>query len=263
MVLERLVNVRVALKQPFWVFILGGLISTISLALSFLIFQESVGLLSNFFITFAIMPFMLDFIRYEGANVEQKAEELRKMNIFQRHRNVIMVYTAFFAGMVLTQTILYMMIPEKWSQKLFEDQVNQINLIRGKATFGGTFSTILINNSGVLVLSFLFSFLFGAGAIFILAWNASVLSVAIGMTAKSFGGFRGIPLAILTFFPHGSLEILAYFIGGIAGGLASVAFTKRKTEKFSFIIRDSLEMMVAAFALLVIAAAIETTIIVA
>jgi uncharacterized membrane protein SpoIIM required for sporulation len=262
MVLEKLVNVRSALKQPVWVFILGGIISTISLALSFLIFRESVGLMSNFFITFAIMPFMLDFIRYEGAKVEQKAEELKKMNIFQRHRNVIMVYVAFFAGMVLTQTILYMMIPENWSQKLFEDQVNQINLIRGKASFGGTFMSILINNSGVLVLSFLFSFLFGAGASFILAWNASVLSVAIGMTAKSLGGFKGIPLAILTFFPHGSLEILAYFIGGIAGGLASVAFTKRKSEKFGFIIRDSMEMMASAFALLVIAAAIETTIIV-
>ncbi|MEM5766306.1 MAG: stage II sporulation protein M [Candidatus Aenigmatarchaeota archaeon] len=262
MVLERLVTVRSAIKRPFWVFIIGGLISTISLSLSFLLFPDSAGFISSFFITFGIMPFMLDFIKYEGANVDQKAEELKKMNIFQRHRNVIMVYTAFFTGMVLTQTILYIMIPESLSQKLFEDQITQINLIRGRVTFSGTFSAILFNNSGVLLLSFLFSFLFGAGAVFILAWNASVLSVAIGMTAKSLGGLKGIPLAILTFFPHGSLEILAYFIGGIAGGLASISFTKRKTEKFSFILRDSFEMILTAFVLLVIAAAIETTMIV-
>ncbi|MEM5829429.1 MAG: stage II sporulation protein M [Candidatus Aenigmatarchaeota archaeon] len=262
MVLERLVNVRIALKQPFWVFILGGIISTISLFLSFLLFPDSPGLMSNFFITFGIMPFMLDFMRYEGAKLEQKAEELKKMNIFQRHRNVIMVYIAFFVGMILTQTILFMMIPENWSEKLFRDQLDIINRMRGRATFGGTFSTILINNTGVLTLSFLLSFLFGAGAIFILAWNASVLSVAIGMTAKSLGGFRGIPSAILTFFPHGSLEILAYFIGGISGGLVSLAFTKRKTEKLSFILRDSFEMMATAFILLVIAAVIESTLIV-
>ena len=259
MVLERLVSVRTALKQPFWVFILGGVISTICLALSFFVFQTSAGLLSNFLITFAVFPFMLDFIRYEGSKIDQKTRELEKMNIFQRHRSVILVYTAFFAGMVLTQSILYFIIPESWSQKLFEDQINQINIIRGKATFGGTFKDIVFNNLGVLFLSFIFSFLFGAGAIFILSWNASVLSAAIGMSAKSIGGFKAIPLAILGFFPHGSLEILAYFIGGITGGLISIAFTKRKTEKFSFIVKDSLELMIGSIILLIVAGLIETT----
>lgn len=263
MVLEKLINVRMALKQPFWVFILGGLVSTICLAVSFFIFQTSVGLLSNFLITFAMLPFMLDFIRYEGSRMEQKAEDLEKMNIFQRHRNVILIYTAFFAGMVLTQSILYFTLPESWSQRLFEDQINQINIIRGKATLGGTFQDILVNNLGVLFLSFLFSFLFGAGAIFILSWNASVLSSAIGMTAKSIGGLKAIPFAILAYFPHGSLEILAYFIGGIAGGLVSLSFTKRKTEKFGFIIKDGLEMMAASIMLLIAAAVIETAMMVA
>ncbi|MEM5853589.1 MAG: stage II sporulation protein M [Candidatus Aenigmatarchaeota archaeon] len=262
MVLERLVTVRDAVNQPFWVFILGGLISTISLGISLIVFRESVGLLSNFLVTFAVMPFMLDFLRYESAKVEQNAEELKKMNIFQRHRSVILTYTAFFTGMVLTQSILYLILPETWVEKLFEDQINQIKMIRGSVAFKGTFSTIFFNNLGVLTLSFLFSFLFGAGAVFILAWNASVLSVAIGITAKSLGGFKGIPLAILTFFPHGSLEILAYFIGGIAGGLVSTALTKRKTEKYSFIVIDSLEMMLTAIVLLAIAGFIETLLIV-
>jgi len=263
MVLERLVNVRMALKQPFWVFILGGFVSTICLAISFFVFQTSVGLLSNFLITFAVMPFMLDFIKYEGSKMEQEAEYLEKMNIFQRHRTVLLVYVAFFAGMLLTQSIIYFMVPETLSQKLFEDQVNQIKIIRGKVTFGGTFESILLNNLGVLFLSFVFSFLFGAGAIFILSWNASVLSAAIGMSAKSIGGFKAIPLAVLSYFPHGSLEILAYFIGGIAGGLVSVAFTKRHMGKFNFIIVDSLELMAGSVALLVAAGLIETAMIVA
>lgn len=262
MVLERLVSVRTALKQPFWVFILGGIISTICMAVSFLIFQTSVGLLSNFLITFAIMPFMLDFIRYESSKMEQNSEQLKEMNIFQRHRGVLLVYTAFFAGMVLTQSILYLMIPESWSQKLFEDQVNQINIIRGDVAFGGTLESIFSNNVGVLLLSFLFSFLFGAGAIFILSWNASVLSAAIGMTAKSIGGLGAIPLAVLGYFPHGSLEILAYFIGGISGGLISIAITRKSTAKMNFIIKDSLELIAGSVILLVIAGIIETTMIV-
>jgi len=258
MVLERLVNVRTALKQPFWVFILGGIISTICLAISFLVFQTSVGLTSSFLITFAVLPFMLDFIRYEGSKMEEKMKELERMNIFQRHRDVLLVYSAFFAGMVLTQSIIFFMLPETLSQSLFKDQINQIDIIRGMASLGGTFQGIVINNLGVLLLSFVFSFLFGAGAIFILSWNASVLSTAIGMTAKSIGGFKAIPLAVLGYFPHGSLEILAYFIGGIAGGLVSVALTKRKTEKFWFVVKDSVELMAASVILLFVAGAIET-----
>jgi len=262
MVLERLVNVRMALRQPFWVFILGGVISTICLFISFLIFDTSAGLLSNFLITFAILPFMLDFIRYEGSKMDQKTEALQKMNIFQRHRSIILVYIAFFVGMILSQSILYFLMPDKWSQKLFDDQINQINIIRGKVTFGGTIQEIILNNISVLILSFIFSFLFGAGAIFILSWNASVLSAAIGMTAKTIGGFKAIPLAVLGYFPHGSLEILAYFIGGIAGGLISLAFTTRNTKKFSFIIKDSLKLMIISIILLIIAGFIETAIIV-
>lgn len=262
MVLERLVNVRLALMNPFWVFILGGIISVACITITVIIFQSSVGMVSNFLITFAIMPFMLDFLRYEGSKMDQKAEKLKKMNIFQRHRQILLIYIAFFAGMVLTESILYFMVPDAWSQKLFQDQIEQIRIIRGNAAFGGTFQGIVFNNLGVLFISFIFSFVFGAGAIFILSWNASVLSAAIGMLAKSIGGVKAIPLAILTFFPHGSLEILAYFIGGIAGGLASVALMKRKTAKFQFAVMDTVQLMSASVILLFIAGAIETMLIV-
>ncbi|MFQ6120728.1 MAG: stage II sporulation protein M, partial [Methanosarcinales archaeon] len=128
----------------------------------------------------------------------------------------------------------------------------------GKFAFSDTFFKIVTNNIGVLILSFLFSFLFGAGAVFILAWNASILSAAIGMAAKSVGGLKGLPLAVMIFFPHGSLEILAYFIGGIAGGFVSVAITRRKSLGFWLVVKDSFKLMVVSILLLIIAGAIET-----
>jgi uncharacterized membrane protein SpoIIM required for sporulation len=156
-----------------------------------------------------------------------------------------------------------MFLPEATVEKIFSDQINQINAIRGKFLFADTFTKIIINNIGVLSLSFLFSFLYGAGAVFILAWNASVLSTAIGMAAKSYGGIQAFPLAILTYFPHGSLEILAYFIGGIAGGLVSTVITKRHSGKFWFIVKDGLQLMAISALILVIAALIESLAIVA
>lgn len=257
MVLERLVTVRDALRQPVWVFIVGGIISSLSLAISFIVFQTSIGLFSCFLTTFASIPFMLNLARYEESVIESSVS-LQEMNIFRRHERILKAYIAFFAGMILTQSIIFIILPENITEQLFEDQIREISRIRGSFAFAGTFLSIFTNNASVLTLCFLFSFLFGAGAIFILSWNASVLSAAIGMTAKSLGGLKAMPLAILTYFPHGTLEILAYFIGGIAGSLVSVALTKKRPYRLSLVIKDSLELMCGAFILLLIAAGIET-----
>lgn len=152
----------------------------------------------------------------------------------------------------------YMLLPQNVVESVFNDQVSEINAIRANIAFLAPFQKIVVNNFGVLFLSFLFSFLFGAGAVFILAWNASVLAAAIGIAAKQFGGVKGLPLAIAVFFPHGSLEILAYFIGGIAGGLVSTVVLRKHSKKFWFVIQDSLQLMIVAAILLVVAGFIET-----
>lgn len=257
MVLERLVSIRTAMKKPVWMFVIGGIVSVACLIISYLVFQTSVGMFTAFLVTFAVTPFMVNLTSMEEAREEQ-IPDIEKMNIFQRHRQILSVYIAFFAGMILTLSIVYLSFPSPVVQKIFEDQINEITLIRGNVTFGGTYETILLNNLGVLFLTFLFSFLFGAGAVFILAWNASVLAAAIGMAAKSIGGIAAFPLATLMFFPHGSLEILAYFIGGIAGGLVSAVISKRKSGKMFLIIKDSLQLMAVSVVLLIVAAFIES-----
>lgn len=258
MVLEKLMSIRMAIRQPVWVFILGGILSMICTLLAYIVFPTNIGWAANFLITFAMLPFMINLATYETSLLEENVEKYESMNILERHKNVIVVYAAFFAGMILTLSILSIFLPDPLVQKIFESQITEINWLRSKATFGGTFQEIILNNIGVLFAAFLFSLLFGAGAIFILSWNASVLSAAIGMSAKALGGLSGMPAAILSYMLHGSFEILAFFIGAIAGGLISVAITKRKTKEFWFIIKDSLEMLGAAVMLLVLAAIIET-----
>jgi uncharacterized membrane protein SpoIIM required for sporulation len=257
MVLERLVPLKVALKNPWWMFLIGGIVPIICLLVSFLIFKDSVGLFSTLLITIAMTPFMVNLARYEE---EKEEEELpaKPLNIFQRYSDVLKVYTAFFCGMIITFSLLYIVVPENTAKEvLFKNQLEEISAIRGKATAVDTFEKIVVNNVGVLFISFLFSFLFGAGAIFILAWNASILSAAIGELARGIGGFHGLPYAVLVFFPHGSIEILAYFIGGIAGGVISAAITKKHTDKFWLITFDSFKLMLISVVMLLIAGALE------
>lgn len=258
MVLEKLVPVKFALKNPWVMFVNGIVISITCLFITFLIFEASIGLITTLLITIAMMPFMVNLIIYQEAREEEIITTRTEPNLIRRHGNILKVYTAFFLGMILSLSLVYLLLPETISYKLFQDQIDTINAIRGGATFAGTFETILLNNIGVLLLSFFFSFLFGAGAVFILSWNASVLSVAIGSLAKTIGGIKALPIAVLPFLPHGSLEILAYFIGGISGGLISAAITRRTSKQFWPVVRDSLGLLVISVLILVVAAIIET-----
>jgi uncharacterized membrane protein SpoIIM required for sporulation len=202
---------------------------------------------------------MVNLITYQEIKDEEDIERRKEQNLLQRHKSILVVYTAFFTGMIVAMSLVFLLLPQATVEKLFDDQINEIKLIRGSAIFADTFQRILVNNIGVLFISFLFAFLFGSGAVFILAWNASVLSTAIGLTAKAMGGMKGLPLAIMVYFPHGSLEILAYFIGGVAGGLVSAAITRRKSKWLWVIIKDSLVLMSISVILLIVAGAIETT----
>jgi uncharacterized membrane protein SpoIIM required for sporulation len=163
--------------------------------------------------------------------------------------------------MIIAMSLSFVILPDPVVERVFSEQINEINLIRGKFEFSSKFVEILANNISVLTLSFLFSFLFGCGAVFILAWNASVLSSAIGLIAKSSGGAKALPSAVLMFLPHGSFELCAYFIGAIAGGLVSAAITRRKSVKFWLVVRDSMKLLALSFVFLLIGGIIETTII--
>lgn len=257
MVLERLISRRNALRNPVAMFVVGGIVSLACLVVSFVVFTNQVGLFTTMLITMAMTPFMANMLYHDEKETEEELVRRMRGNFLQRHSAVIKVYAALFAGMTLVLSITFVLMPQAYVQQIFSDQINEIKVIRGNLFNFGTFDRIIINNVGVLVIAFLFSFLFGSGAIFILAWNASVLAAAIGLAAKSIGGWSGFPIAVLVFFPHGSLEILAYLIGAIAGGLFSVLLMRRHSKCFWMIVADSLKLLAVAAVLLVAAAAIE------
>jgi len=116
---------------------------------------------------------------------------------------------------------------------------------------------IFANNIYVLIFTLVFSLIFGAGAIFILAWNASVISAAIGIFSKS--NLANLPIGLARYMIHGIPEIAAYFAGALAGGIVSVAIIKHdiKSEKFWIILQDSLNLVIISVVILFIAALIE------
>ncbi len=172
------------------------------------------------------------------------------------YREIISCFIAVFAGITLVFSLLYLILPPEISSKTFRTQIDEIRAIRGYFWFGGTFQTIFINNVGVLFLSFLFSFIYGSGAIFILAWNASILATAASMLAQSLGGITKLPIALLSYMPHGSLEIVAYFLAAVAGGILSYYFTRGIRSKV--VIEDCLFLLSLGMIFLLLGATVET-----
>jgi uncharacterized membrane protein SpoIIM required for sporulation len=98
----------------------------------------------------------------------------------------------------------------------------------------------------VLGLSFVFSLIFGAGAIYIIAWNATILGVLIAKIAETPAAYGSItvvqgngfanlmaalPFTLLRILPHGIFEFGGYFLGAIAGGILSVAIIQETLLK--------------------------------
>ena len=136
--------------------------------------------------------------------------------------------------------------------------------VTGNVISGGMLLKIFLNNIRVLIFCLLFSFFYGVGAIFILSWNASVIGVAIGNfirtnVSKYLAYFSIVPLAIVRYMTHGILEIGAYFVAGLAGGIISVAIIKHDlgTKNFEHVLLDSVDLILVSVLLLVIAALVE------
>ncbi len=128
------------------------------------------------------------------------------------------------------------------------------------------------NNATVLLLAILFSFLFGEGALFLISWNASIIGTVIGKisaqtlatmpTHDIFSVIYSLGMGVyqgIGFIPHGIPEIVAYYIGAIAGGIISVSMAKEvyKTNEFETIAKDAGALVITAVIVLFIAALIE------
>lgn len=128
---------------------------------------------------------------------------------------------------------------------------------------------IITNNLRVLLLMFLTSVIFGAGALYLLVWNASIIGIFIGEVAHTiqnaylfssvFSFIIAIPTALFKLFLHGIPEILAYFVGAAAGGILSVAIIKHKPfdDQFRKICIDSLLLFGISVSLILVSGLIE------
>jgi uncharacterized membrane protein SpoIIM required for sporulation len=277
--LEMLINPKKAEKRPWEMFFVGAFYATISLILVQWIFSGD-PVLSKYtgilVVTFCVM-FTIPFMYYAIKNEEEKDLAMKGFKLLLKEHSKALLYFMFlFLGLIVAFSFWYIVFdsgnqnfraqietyciinkPTHFDECVSEYGVQHVSKTTAFLTAREKIVNIFANNIYVLIFTLVFSLIFGAGAIFILAWNASVISAAIGIFSKS--QLINLPLGVLRYMIHGVPEIGAYFAGALAGGIISIAVIKHDvhSEKFWTILQDSLNLVILSVLLLFFAALIE------
>ncbi len=276
MVLETIISPLKAEHSPWKMFFLGIIYASIGMFLSLWVFNGYAGLVMVFLTVLAALPVIQATLRMEEKK-DHKA--LGEMFLLKEHSKALSYFMFLFFGFVIAFSFWYMVLPNTMVAELFSTQMETIRAVNsigadGQFTANSTFFwQIFANNIKVLFFTILFSFFYGAGAVFILAWNASVVGAAVGNFARSAlysisvesgmtqtgNYFATYSLGLLRYMTHGSLEILAYFMAALGGGIISIAIVRHGfgSKKFMNVVADSVDLIAISFAVLFLAAVVE------
>lgn len=275
MVLENIISAFQTEQRPYKTVFLGFIYTTIAIFLAWMVFRTYASTTMVFLVTMAGMPLFYQLIVMEE---EKDLEGMEESWLLKEHGKAIRAYMWMFIGMCVGFMLWYSVLPTDMTSTLFTAQRETINALNGRATgfVGldiGLFTKIFLNNVRVLVFCVLFSFLYGAGALFILAWNASIIGSAMGNIVRNnisaladtigfssvAGHFQVVSYALLRYALHGIPEIASYFVAALAGGIISIAIIKHDmgTRKFEHVILDTADLLLISLLLCFVAGILE------
>lgn len=276
--LESMVNPR-RLEKGAWKMLFVGIVyGSLSLLLVRWFFSEDV-VLSQYsgmiVVTFSVMfalPFMYFIIKKEE---EEDEGAFGIFSVWKIHKDAIYAFMWLFLGLIIAFSFWFIILqdPNLFNAQLetycrinnpgnIEDCVEKYFFGQGIDSTGAATKklrlfSIIENNIYVMIFTLILSLIFGAGAIFVLAWNASVIAAAIGIFTQY--KISEIPLGIARYMIHGFPEIAAYFITALAGGIFGVGVIRNgiKSKRFLHVVENVVILLFIAIIIILIAAFIE------
>ncbi|MGM5483727.1 MAG: stage II sporulation protein M [Nanobdellota archaeon] len=247
-------------ENSFKIFGLGMISVIVSSFISLILFRREASLFTLFLATLSVSPFV-----YKTLQIEEKYDlsAKKEKTMIKHHAGTIRLYMNLFSGFILGFIILNFWLPESLTSDLFRLQISTLSPAGKQLPFLTETASIFLNNSKVLFACILLSLIFGTGAMLIFLWNASFIAIAISEFIKKSLGINVLAFGVAGFFYkfmlHGIPEIIAYIIGGLAGGMIATAIARHdySSKHFRNIIKDATITAIFAFILLFLAAIIE------
>lgn len=221
------------------------------------------GLVAVFFTSLALTYPFTSYIK--DRDLEEITASWEEPRLLRRHAEEVKVYLTSFLVATFIFAAGVLALPDRF----FTIQYTVLDAMGAlSGTTGGTgfitadtfFLNIVTNNLSLLAATFALSFIISGGMVFVLVWNASILGVLIGATSSH---ILDIPVRTAPYLVHGSIEVTAYILAGLAGTLLAIdtetLMTSGKEEISHYLrpARDAAVMVSIAFLLIIIAGLIE------
>ena len=251
-----LFNPKKAQRHPLEMMLIGFFYTSISIFLGAWIFPEYASLTIVFFTVFSCLYVIQGAIKRE----EIKENNYKSEKWLLKHHSRTIIFLLFlFLGFVFAFTFWTIVLPQDNVSMLFNMQHSSIegikaNLVSGNAIeTTSTLAKIFLNNIKVLSISLIFAIFYGAGAIYILVWNASVMGYLIGNLARHTFGLSSLPVIITKYFLHGIPEIIAYLIAALAGGILGIGLLRHgfKDKRFFRVLENVILLLFIAIVVLI------------
>jgi len=212
--------------------------SSLAIFFSYLIFPSQVSILAISFLVIGLTPPLYSMMSKEEQVV---AHSRKKIGFIKTYSNLIIVLIVISMGIFLSFSFCYGVLPSDPAyagstcptttmpcrEAVFSLQLDYVGETR-----------TLDNLLGLMLLCFILSLFFGAGALLIIAWDISTLVIG-SSTGSNF----------LFHLP----QLLAFFLTGLSGTLLSFAIVRHEWRSHSFfvVVKDSILLLI--FSLLFIA----------
>ena len=261
MVFEQFLESDDVKKNIFFIFLLGIIYVFMGYIVSAYFFKEHVSIVMLFTVTLLLVPSIYIILK-----VEEKIEsKVGVRHFFHNHKDIFKIYLFLFIGIFFAFVVLGYL-----SQlSIFDYQLNFLQT-RGDLTgeiindfAAAEYSPAIENafalisqNLLVVIIAFIMSVSYGAGALFLIVLNASVFASFICYVTRAVG--NAFPL-ISIFLIHLIPELSGFLIAAIAGGVVSRAIYREKfgSPGFKNVMKDAFVLLLIAAVLIVIAAFLE------
>ena len=267
--LEQLYPLNLIERHKGFAFLLGVAYSIIGIGTAVLLFPEDPAIVAVAFIAIMFLP-TLNSLAKQEEEIESKKEEFNLFVFLKDHQDIFLIYILFFLGALLAFSFFALTLSSLAANHIFENQISVLyGSATGKAFDTGMFKSIFANNLMVLILCFITAFIFGDGAIFLIVWNASVWGTIFGTFARNYAlafaknPFASFLIVLAIVFTHMALEAFAYISSASAGSVISKGILREKffSERFRYIIGNTIIALVFAVLILVIAVLVESYVI--
>ncbi len=268
MVLES-IRIKWIEHRPYLAFIFGLCYTLIGYLAATIFFEGSISISMLFLTTLLVVPSLVKLLEIE----EKRESRFGLRHFLKEHADIVEAYIFLFMGVFVGYLLLGFIISGEQYLSVFEFQRNFLVGQEGlsaeligdfmSSSFEPSISDVMAlvtNNLIVVIILFVLSFLYGAGAIFLLVFNASIFSSFITFVIEYMAEKVSTAFAILGVFSiHMLPEVAGFLLAAISGGVVSKAVMRERMggKGFSHVVEDATALLFISCLLIIIAAFLE------